>query len=386
LFIYPLLNPACIYFYGVPQFEPASSFLTIWGPVIGCCLIPVLFMLIKKHEDKIEAGKKKTVALNCFSLLAIIAIVCLFTNWDANLRTQLGMERAIGRCDWDRVLKIAENAKQVPTRNIVMERNMALQRKNMLCDKMFTYPNGDAPIKVATKIRATYVSAHFLYYYYGLINFSYRWCMEHTVNKGLQVDYLKYMSKIALMNGEFNLARKYLNQLSHTIFYKDWAKKYESYADMPGLMEKDKEFAEIKDLYKYNESGFESNDIVEECIEKHAANFTSGTRAMMELSMSAILTCKERNMFWQLFPIYISSHEKLPAHVSEAFMLFATIDNKTEYNSFPIDQLSQNKFRQFLKMANIYGEHPNKYQLSQYKQYFGDTYWFYYFFTNVTSN
>ena len=57
--------------------------------------------------------------------------------------------------------------------------------------------------------------------------------MEDGVTFGWKAEYLKFMARTALINGEPQLATKYLNMLKQTLFHKKWAEKYAVYAAHP---------------------------------------------------------------------------------------------------------------------------------------------------------
>ena len=97
-------------------------------------------------------------------------------------------------------------------------------------------------------IVAIHMSGRPFLYQTGEINDCYHWCMEDLIEYGMRISYLQYMVKCAILNKEYNLARKYNTLISETLFYKDWARKYQTYIDRPRLAGNDEEMKAILHL------------------------------------------------------------------------------------------------------------------------------------------
>ena len=82
-------------------------------------------------------------------------------------------------------------------------------------------------------------------YYIGRFNQSYRWAMEHSVQYGKRVFFLKYMVKDALMNGEIKLAKRYNDMLLKTMYHRKWAREMNRYIEDPSLIGKNPEFSDV---------------------------------------------------------------------------------------------------------------------------------------------
>lgn len=85
-------------------------------------------------------------------------------------------------------------------------------------------------------------------YYNGEFIRSFRWGMEHCVQYGKRVFFLKYMVKSALLNGDVKVARKYNDLLLGTLFHRKWAEKIKPYIDDPSLVPSNIEFKSILEI------------------------------------------------------------------------------------------------------------------------------------------
>jgi len=376
--IYDSLNIKYVYWYGLPVFEYFFDNLKMPGISAIICTIPILLLLLNRFTGKIKAQNIVIIA-NLLCLAICFFVVLKFTNRDENFHAQLKIERALEERDWDTVLKVAKEIK-TPTRAIVLYRNIALQRKNILCDRMFFYPHEqDASTVNLTVLPLFYYP---LFYHYGQLNFSYRFAMESLVKFGMKVDYLKHMTKIALFNNELELARKYINILKGTMFHEAWATKYETYLNNIDLFFEDPEFKEIYDLMQYDDADWvNSSEPVESCILKHYVYLTSGTITMFDLSMSFILIMKSIPLFWESFEIYVSQKEHIPIHIQEAALLYARLENK-DVSGVLFDAEVIERFNQFANLLSTYGGPDSKTAKKMSKTHFGNTFWYYYFYVN----
>ncbi|MDE6120959.1 MAG: hypothetical protein K2F63_04140, partial [Muribaculaceae bacterium] len=208
----------------------------------------------------------------------------------------------------------------------------------------------------------------------------YRWCMEDMVEYGPKVEYLKYMSRCAILNGEYPLARRYLRMLSRTLYHKDWARKYMAMTYDPALAEKDPELAYVRKLNAFNNHIGGDGSLIETYISTNLAALEGGPPELVEMSLQFNLVRKDINGFWPRFILYARTHERLPVHYQEAALLFSALEHKVDCSQFRIDPEVAREFNLFMEMAqkNAHlSEEHNRHVFGP----FGKTYWYYYFFT-----
>ena len=228
-----------------------------------------------------------------------------------------------------------------------------------------------------------------LYYNYARFNFCYRWCLEDGVEYGWKAEYLKYMTKTSIMQGDYDAAHKYINTLSKTIFHKKWAKKYQALADNPKLIPNDKEFASILPLYCYTDQLDGDNSLVEIYLLNYFSHsFAENTTPLFdEMGLMCALTLKDIPTFWQNFFRYANSHrtDRMPTHYQEAALLFGNLEpGNVDISKMPFDKSVQMKFKAFMEYARKYAVSENIERNPEIKKIFydsfGDTYYYFYFF------
>lgn len=326
--------------------------------------------------------QKNIVCLIVSLIGMIVAAICLvnYTYRDSNFFDTLEQKQALEQGDYERVLDIARTAETPPTRIQVMLTREALWQAGQAGDKMFAYPDGDTPCNSPRQFQYMRLLCGRLFYYLeGKVNYAYRWCMEDMVEYGRRPDYLCYMTKCALVNGEWKLADKYLDALDHTLWYKDFATKYRTYVTDHSLVSKDKEMATIKPLLRYNDVLDGDGGMIELFILNSYAYSTGGSREIVERALMNSLIIKNLDNFWYRFMALLPGwNGHIPVHFQEAALMVAQLQGGVDTSKLPIDNAIRERFAQLVEKSGQNGDNAsNAYML---KPEFGDTYWYYYFF------
>ena len=258
---------------------------------------------------------------------------------DENFKVTMKMDRAMNSEDWEAVVDCAATLKGEPTRLMVLDTDLALYKLGRAGDEMFKYKISDTPYKVRSPLSVMrIVGAKALYYNFGKINYCYRWCMEDKVEYGMKVEYLKYMVKCSLLNGEFLLAQKYNNVLLDTWFHRSWAEKYQRYIDNPELIDEAEEFKSIRPLMAYENSLEGDGGLLEGYLIGEMIRLSGGPEQLVELSLQCTLIQRDIAPFWPRFILYARTHDRLPVHYQEAAVLYSQLEKKVDYRMFNIDQ------------------------------------------------
>ncbi len=79
-------------------------------------------------------------------------------------------------------------------------------------------------------------------------NESIHWAFEALVAKGLNPRSLKKLTVGCMVNGNYDIARKYLSILNRTLFYRKWARQRVRYLSDPGQTKEDPEISQSSNL------------------------------------------------------------------------------------------------------------------------------------------
>ena len=299
----------------------------------------------------------------------------------ANFRSVLAMKRAAWQGDWAAVAREAAACKGEPTRFQVALGRLALFRLGRAGDGWFRLPDGDAECVCPRPYPfLRVVAGPLLYWQFGRPNFSYRWCMEHMVEYGERPEYLALMLKCSLANGERRVARKYLEALRDTWFFRSWAERYAPYVEGLRCVDEDEEMRRVRDLVRYDDLLDGDNGAIEAYILRSFALTTGGTRDIMELSLLSRLVMKELDGFWPRFAALLPLYGgRVPVHLQEAALMVRQLQGGPDLGGAGISPEVAARFNRLLRVAGRYGDAARGGWL---KGEFGGTYWYYYFFVN----
>ncbi len=324
----------------------------------------------------------------CAGHVALIAVlgwgVCHFWYDDYNFHKELRMQQRMEECDWEGMLREAADQQDEPTRAIVMMRNLALFRLGRQGDEMYRYPAGAKASDTPLPLNMTQVVGRSIYYNYGQLNFCYRWCLEDGVEMGWRVEYLKYLVRCAMLNGEDRVVRKYTALLRHTRYYRDWAEKYEALLKNPDTeqtLRRDKDFGPVFHMLNYDDYLASDNAMVEYFLMNKFANTFSADTLFQEQSLLSALWTKDIQTFWPHFFNYARLHpnEHMPRHYQEAAYLYGHLEHEVDVSNMPFDQQVVQDYNDFMAMAQQYsGMSEEQLKKIMYPR-FGKTFYFEYF-------
>ncbi len=387
-----------LYSSGLPDYLWTETERPLWYPLLFALFFLNAFVVFaacrQRKESRAKTGQggrpatghgyQRVIGVCILSLYVLTAYqVYARTFRDENYHCILRMKHAVERNDWQAVLQEARDCASAPTRLQVLYTRLALHKTGAGGDALFTYPDGDTPYR-APRVHQylRLVGGRELYYHYGKINYAYRWCMEDFVEYGKRPGYLRCMAKCALMNQEFELARKYLDIIRTVPFQSGFVSRYENYLSLPERIEADEEMAAITRLMNYEDILDGDGGLIEVYLLNSFALMEGGTREMVDLSLQSCLIMKDIEGFWPRFFRLLPTFQgrKIPTHYQEAALLFATLRQDIDPNALPIAPEIRERFARLVEVSNAYAQMGDEYNRASLYPNYGDTYWYYYFF------
>ena len=381
-----------IWWTGLPLFIVDKELPNFYIPYYVLVGSLVCFALMYGYwEREKETVKKKPTKIPVRWLLIHLTIVvvagyCLHHYWfkDHNFYKELRMERCMENLDWEGVLAVAAADAEEPTRAIVMMRNLALFRLGRQGDEMYHYVDGSKSCQDPVPVRMMQVCGYSMYYNYGLINYCHRWCLEQGVEFGFRAEYLKYLMRCALMNGEDHEARKYASLLKHTRYHKAWAEKYERFIGHVNQLKADAEFAPI--FHLMTSGDFLGTDMMmaEKFIMERFTRSHSDDKLFQEMSLIAALWEKDIQMFWPRFFEYAQGqgNKHMPVHYQEAAYLYGNLEHQVDISQMPFDDQVKKDYAAFMDLANNAPSSDEEVMRSIFYDRFGHTFYYNYFFVH----
>ena len=379
--IFPRIHRKYVYFAALPYMEFLDNFICL-VPLILAAVAMVALCFLRK------AGRWTVPAILGVALLAVVG----GSYWDRGFHTVLSMERAVSDQDWDKVLKLTIK-EQDPNRVHVLYRDVALYQKGSLTEKMFQYPDGDAPLHTRAPFPISNICGVPVLYYCGMINPCDRLAMEYSSTFCKNVHYYKHQAKTALVSGEYELARKYLDMVAANWFEGKWVCRYRAFLDDPALMDADPEFRRLRPLLQDTPTEFEASGPLQEMLYAHFANPEYVNESLFEWQAAFYLIQKDADRTLDCLFSRLEQNPEAPVGtaLAEGAALFGSESGDPDLmralTSVLADKVSiLRRFSKFGSDANNAGNLDSQKTREWFADRYKGTYWYYYLFVDINPN
>lgn len=405
---------------GLPSISNDAITKSLQAPYYTMLGFIILMPLIVKGVNHVIKTHRNQLVMSIGLSVIYLLLIFSFWNKDKNFRTELAMSQAVDEFNWQEVIDIyAATMKQhsrtdakvydkrskaldkqmstsevefivdkydehffEPTRSMVLYRDLALLKMNKALDLAFTMKDGGRKQKSRVQVPLVAQSGKQFYLQYGLVNMCYRWCLEDVIEHDWSVSTLKYMTLYSVVMQESELAQKYINKLSKTLFYRKWAREQQELSTSRSAMSASAPYKEILPYMCFEDQM--SNDMSN--TEVFLINHFLGVEppnATPEYDRAALLFAMRTQSiphFWERLMYYVNSNDfsKLPQSVQEAAHLYSTLEK--DDTGLPIDKSVKESYDSFNRYV---ASHPiqslKEAEYPYYKQ-FGKTFYYYYYF------
>jgi hypothetical protein len=280
---------------------------------------------------------------------------------------------------WNSIIRLAD--KKAPgTPLSVASLNLALSKQNRLPDFMFAYfQNGTEGLLPAfQKEFITNMMTGEIYYHLGLVNTAQRFAfegMEAIPGNQKSVRSIRRLAETNIINGQYEVARKYLFLLKQTLFYKKWAEKAETYLYNEEKINAHPEWGKLRQFRPKKDFLFSEQE--KDQVLGILWQNNTGNRAAYEYLLAYTLLEKDLQHFFTYYRL--SGNEKKEETVPRSYQeALAFIWGQTGFNPEKRPPgLTDNVVSGFQSFYSDYQMKKPKNAL--YEQY-GKSYWFYLMF------
>ena len=220
-------------------------------------------------------------------IVALIAVVIVAigmkmsaAKYDSDINYLIKYDSLVYTEQWDTILKMDDTVNRSSTMSVACC-DLALALRGQLADNLFNYPQM-GPEGLFIFMQSDNLSLNLLgeiFLNMGMVNEAQRFyydSQESQYNTNKCSRLMKRLTEIEIINGQYDVARKYLNQLATTLYYRDWANEqllllgnedavnnHPFYGRLRSLRPKEdyifqpnSKFYTIKDLYDYNPENY----------------------------------------------------------------------------------------------------------------------------------
>ncbi len=209
-----------INYYRIPEKYPSMFFIII----VVMAAVPLVTLI--KNEVK------GYISYSVAALVAIFAAVYVPGSFDADKSRMLAYESLVRQGRWSDIIERAKIERPNDTFSL-QALNLALGMTGQLTESMFQFPQhgvegliGDYKLDNTSQL----ISAEALFRL-GLTNIAFSTTFdlqEAIMNDRKSGRFMKRLAECMIINGNYDVAAKYIGYLSNSLFYKDWARQAES--------------------------------------------------------------------------------------------------------------------------------------------------------------
>lgn len=212
-----------LYYYRYPAIIPLFQAVII----LSLALIPVAGALIARWQRPLTFWRWGSVTLGVF--LVIAGFFGIRSQYNAKRYEVIDYDFLVRTEKWQQIISKAEK-KNPSTPTSVACLNLALQQTGQMGDRMFEfYQNGvQGLFPLFQRNFTTPVPVGEIYLRMGMVNEATRYfyeAQEAITNYRKSARLTKRLAECNLINGEYEVARKYLRKLQKTLFYRKWAER-----------------------------------------------------------------------------------------------------------------------------------------------------------------
>ena len=297
--LYILVGPVCFpipidsLWLGVHYYRYPTAFPWIlWAAAISVFVIVGLVLLIR-HRLKHSSHLSPLTSFLSFALVAVAMGVLIWKN--VNIKAEKVMKYDFMAChqQWNRIIETVN--KEKPNNQIgVTVQNLALAMRGMLLEHMFDYnQNSIHGLLPDVKEDATSpMPTAEAFYQLGMINVAQRTvfeAQEAILDFQKSGRCYKRLAQTNLINGQYEVARKYLTALQKTLFYRDWANETLLLLDNENAIASHPEYGRLRQ-WAYNEDFYFSDHVTAEMLESLYFRNTDNRMAYQYLLAYCMLT------------------------------------------------------------------------------------------------
>lgn len=346
----------------------------LWSAVASILLIRVFVLSGKRFG--LRPAKPLIPTLLCW---AAVGAPLIWMGVNQSSEEVMAYDFMARNQQWNRILLTA-NAKAPNNPTTATVHNLAMALKGRLSERMFEYPQRGTSGLLPEFVRDPFspLATSEAYYHLGLINTAQQFVFE--AQEAIP-DYqksgrcYKRLAETNLINGAYEVARKYLLALRKTWFYRSWANETLSLLGNEDAINNHPEYGKLR-CQNIRASFFFSDQELPEMLGQLLLSNRQNRLAFEYLEATYLLDGNLDN-FAQCYSLGNElSYSSIPLVFQQALILYWSRDHSAS------EQMPDGLRPDVVKAMNqFYADVQSKrYAPEQLKERWGKTYWYYYFY------
>ena len=336
-----------------------ESFYKLWAATAAAMIVPIVVARFVREW------------INVVALVAVIvaSVATLPKYYDANGEDTMAYYCLTRNGRWNEVIERAR--KHDPqTRPAMICLNLSLVMTGQSGERLFDFPQY-GPAGLFMTYEEDLVFCGEVLFNLGFVNEAQRYAYEMMVTYSYLQRSAFTMTRLAETNmiaGRDEVARKYLNSLKHTLFYRSWAENLLELMDTPKAIDEHRLYGKLRRNQPVRNFPFVSakfDKMLEEMVDQRPNN-----REAYEYLMAFYLLYKNVDAFAERL---IIPAKGLPRAYEEAFVMLCRI-NRVNPATLPtnINRATFERLERYIRAYDMSGNNPEVMNKD-----WGRSYWFY---------
>ena len=314
--------------------------------------------------------------LGCYALIAVAGLLYVPRLADLGKEEWMRYDFMVRMEMWNRIMMQAD-AKNPDNPITVSCLNLALAKTGRMNDHLFDYfqngPEGLLPNFVNNHFSP--VSTGEIYWHLGMVNTAQRFAFEAQeaipdFQKSARC--YKRLAQTNIVNGDWDVARKYLKALQHAHFYRRWAKETAAALDAGDIFERQPDLARVRDL-RLKEHDFLYSDGEKDSMLGLLRVENPSNGLALDYLMALCMLSKDLDRFVECLSLVDAP--SLPKTYQEALLLRWVLTHDS-FQGLP-EYLSPAYAR---RISNFISDSQAGRSEAEMQRSYGDTFWFYYYY------
>jgi hypothetical protein len=344
-------------------------------------ILPVIIRIKIRFPHKINIPGFLGKLIITF-LLIMVLITLGIIRFDIKTKQYFHIEKLFYQHKFDEV--IAFNTLNPTTNSLtVFLNNVALCETGKLNDQLFHFlqsPDGNTLFLKWEMLGEVLKRGGYFYYTIGMANEAHRWAFENMVMLGHSPEGVKMLIKTDLINGNYDVASKYIRLLKKTLFYSKEAKAFEKLLFNDPALDADPELGQ-KRVNRLEYDFFSITDDPYINIERILSNDSLNKNAFQYKLAFLLLRKYYQGISNEIPKLRNFGFTSMPVHIEEAAVALSILNQGKVPLNLDI-QVSDNTIRrwnQYLSVFQQYGTDLKRAEPALRRQ-FGNTFWYYVFY------
>lgn len=355
-----------ISYYRFPETFPSALFIT-WAITLS---LPFVMRICTRYST----NRHSLTTIFPIAGVCCMGIVLLSSSCDLKKEREMKYDYLLRYGLWNRIIKQShETPPQTSLEMAII--NLSLAQTGKMGDYMFHYPQNHPEFLLppfSPDFRFSFAIAD-IYYHIGMINIAQRLTfegMESIPDYQKSGRAIQRLAETNLINGDTEVAHKYMNLLKQTLFYRIRATQGAVNAERQAANDEKKK--RKKETTCENDLLFLGNSTMN--MLRFLTQNNPDNRIACEYLVAYSLLNKDLKSFIDALPLMRKWYgTRIPLHYQEALVQLCQLNN-SEGNSSPINIGTEitDKFKRFM---HLYSQSPHDERLES----FCNTYWYYYY-------